>query len=193
VSAERPRYGEARQALLKAVVAVVSRVGLRGLTYRAVAAEAGVSHGAVSLHFGSRERLVEEALAMTAARAVSLASLERHSERTEEFVDDLTAAVVADEDSFAFQFELALESRRDPELRRPIKDLYDLYQRAIQSELTGLGVGRDPALDRLVLAALEGLIFQQIVGVGEQDEIEASLTRLRRLLAAAVADEAQGR
>lgn len=180
---DRPRYGEARQALLKAVVTVVSRVGLRGLTYRAVAAEAGVSHGAVSLHFGSRDRLVEEALRSTADRAVSLASLESGEGEVDALFDDVTAAVDADEDSFAFQFELALESRRDPELRRPNEELYDLYRRAIRNELTRSGVRRDAALDRLVLAALEGLILQQIVGVADRDEVDRSLARLRRLLA----------
>lgn len=186
---DRPGYGEARQALLKAVVAVVSRVGLRGLTYRAVAAEAGVSHGAVSLHFGSRDRLVEEALKMTAERAVSLASLESGGGRVADLFDDVAAAIEADEDSFAFQFELALESRRDPDLRRPNEELYELYRRAIRNELTRAGVRRDPALDRLVLAALEGLIFQRIVGVADSGEIDSSLARLRRLLAC----EAQAR
>ncbi|WP_416979825.1 TetR family transcriptional regulator [Streptomyces sp. T028] len=45
-------YGEGRDALLIAAVRVVARDGLRKLTYRAVAAEAGVTHGLVAHHFG---------------------------------------------------------------------------------------------------------------------------------------------
>lgn len=190
----RPRYGEAREALLRAAIRTVSRLGLRGLTYRAVAAEAKVSHGAVSHHFGSRDRLIEEALRLTSARAVGLSSLRPSSGGVEDFVADLTAAVTADKESYAFQFELALESRRDRRLERPVRELFETYQAAIGSELARLGRGGDPALDRLTLAALEGLIFQQIVGVAGPEEVEDSLARLRQLLATVVGSaEARGR
>lgn len=186
----RPGYGEAREALLRAAIKTVSKRGLRGLTYRAVAAEAGVSHGAVSHHFGSRDRLIEEALQLSAARAAGLASLGPGRGRIEDFLDDLPGAVAADEDSYAFQFELALESRRDRALLRPVHELYELYEEAIRRELERLGVDRDAALDRLVLAALEGLIFQRVAGIGTDEEVEAALARLRQLLAATAADPA---
>jgi AcrR family transcriptional regulator len=48
----RPARGDGRRALLEAVVRVVARHGLDALTYRAVAKEAGVTHGLVSYHFG---------------------------------------------------------------------------------------------------------------------------------------------
>ena len=40
-----------RHALLRATIVIVGHGGLRALTYRAVAAEAGVSHGLVRHHF----------------------------------------------------------------------------------------------------------------------------------------------
>ena len=186
----RPGYGEAREALLRAAIRTVSKQGLRGLTYRAVADEAGVSHGAVSHHVGSRDRLIEEAARLSASRAAGLASLEPGQGRIEDFLDDLPAAVAADEDSYAFQLELALESRRDRALERPVRELYELYEEAIGRELERLGVDRDPALDRLVLAALEGLIFQRIVGIGSDEDLEQALARLRQLLAGTLADPA---
>ncbi len=51
-----------RLALLQATITVVARGGLRALTYRAVAAEAGVSHSLVRHHFGTRDQLIAEAL-----------------------------------------------------------------------------------------------------------------------------------
>ena len=51
-SQTRPGYGEGRDALLTATVRVVARRGLRNLTYRAVAEEAGVTHGLVAHYFG---------------------------------------------------------------------------------------------------------------------------------------------
>ncbi len=59
---EAPRYGEGRSALLAAAVHVGATRGLRHLTYRSVAAEAGVAPGLVAHHFGTRDALIEEAL-----------------------------------------------------------------------------------------------------------------------------------
>lgn len=56
---KRVDYGTGREALLNAAVRVVARGGLRKLTYRAVAEEAGVTHGLVVHHFGSRDALIE--------------------------------------------------------------------------------------------------------------------------------------
>ncbi len=55
-------YGEGRAALLAAVVRIVAERGLRNLTYRAVAKEAGVTHGLVTHHFGTRDALIHAAL-----------------------------------------------------------------------------------------------------------------------------------
>src|SRR3712207_8439845 len=57
-----PGYGEGRRALLAAAVHVVATRGLRHLTYRSVAQEAGVAHGLVAHHFGTRDALLEAAL-----------------------------------------------------------------------------------------------------------------------------------
>jgi AcrR family transcriptional regulator len=188
VNPSRPRYGEARDALLAAAIRTVARLGLRGLTYRAVAAEAGVSYGAVSHHFGSRDSLIAEALQLSAARAVGLSSLEPKTGRIEDFVDDLTTAVEQAKDAHAFQFELALESRRDRALEPPVRDLYQLYERAISRELSRIGFGEDAAFVRLVFAALDGLVFQQVIGVSSRREVEESLARLRETLTTLGAD-----
>lgn len=47
-----------RDALLRAAIKVTARGGLRALTYRAVAEEAGVVRGLVRFHFGSRDALI---------------------------------------------------------------------------------------------------------------------------------------
>jgi AcrR family transcriptional regulator len=178
----RPAYGLARDALLAAVIRTVARVGLRGLTYRAVAAEAGVSYGAVSHHFGSRDALIGEALERSAVRAIHLASLETKAARIEDFVSDLPAAVAVATEDHAFQFELALESTRHPSLRPAVRNLYSLYQKAISAELTRIGAPHDAALARLIFAALDGLVFQQVIGVTSQREVGRSIARLQQVL-----------
>jgi TetR/AcrR family transcriptional regulator, transcriptional repressor of bet genes len=51
-----------REQILEAAFHVACRASLSGLTVRAVAAEAGVSHALVLFHFGRKDRLVHELL-----------------------------------------------------------------------------------------------------------------------------------
>ena len=51
-----------REQILRAAFEVAARDGLGGLTIRAVAAEAALSHALVLFHFGRKERLLEELL-----------------------------------------------------------------------------------------------------------------------------------
>ena len=78
-SGETPyHHGDLHEALLKAAERVLERDGLTGLTLRAVAREAGVSHAAPTHHFGDLTGLLSELaaigfrmfnVAMVAARA----------------------------------------------------------------------------------------------------------------------------
>ncbi|MEA2940072.1 MAG: hypothetical protein QOD09_601 [Bradyrhizobium sp.] len=64
-AAETPyHHGALHQALLKAAERVLERDGLQGLTLRAVAREAGVSHAAPTHHFGDLTGLVSELAAI---------------------------------------------------------------------------------------------------------------------------------
>src|SRR6201997_1261320 len=57
-------HGALHDALLKAAERVLERDGLAGLTLRAVAREAGVSHAAPTHHFGDLTGLVSELAAI---------------------------------------------------------------------------------------------------------------------------------
>src|ERR1700729_4167601 len=57
-------HGALRDALLEAAERVLEREGLSGLTLRAVAREAGVSHAAPTHHFGDLTGLVSELAAI---------------------------------------------------------------------------------------------------------------------------------
>jgi AcrR family transcriptional regulator len=79
-------HGALRDGLLEAAQRVLERDGLAGLTLRAVAREAGVSHAAPTHHFGDLTGLVSELAAigfrqfnttMEAARATAAAGPER--------------------------------------------------------------------------------------------------------------------
>jgi AcrR family transcriptional regulator len=79
-------HGALRDALLKAAETVLERDGLQGLTLRAVARQAGVSHAAPTHHFGDLTGLVSELaaigfrqfdMARAAARAGATMPLEK--------------------------------------------------------------------------------------------------------------------
>src|SRR5579862_2722775 len=63
-SESRYHHGALHEALLEAAERVLERDGLAGLTLRAVAREAGVSHAAPTHHFGDLTGLVSELAAI---------------------------------------------------------------------------------------------------------------------------------
>ena len=88
-------HGDLHEALLRAAERVLERDGLAGLTLRAVAREAGVSHAAPTHHFGDLTGLVSELAAigfrqfdeaMVAAGATGTTPLEKGMARAKAYV-----------------------------------------------------------------------------------------------------------
>ena len=88
-------HGDLHEALLKAAETVLERDGLAGLTLRAVAREAGVSHAAPTHHFGDLTGLVSELAAigfrqfnaaMAVAGAIEGSGLEKAMARAKAYV-----------------------------------------------------------------------------------------------------------
>src|SRR5260370_1601001 len=88
-------HGALDEALLKAAERVLERDGLAGLTLRAVAREAGVSHAAPTHHFGDLTGLVSELaaigfrqfnVAMAAAGAAGTSPIEKAMARAKAYV-----------------------------------------------------------------------------------------------------------
>ena len=88
-------HGALREALLQAAERVLERDGLAGLTLRAVAREAGVSHAAPTHHFGDLTGLVSELAAigfrqfnaaMSSACGAAVSPLERALARPKAYV-----------------------------------------------------------------------------------------------------------
>ncbi|SEB89676.1 DNA-binding transcriptional regulator YbjK [Streptomyces misionensis] len=175
-------YGTGRVALLDAAVRVVARGGLRRLTYRAVAEEAGVTHGLVVHHFGSRDALIEEAVTHAIRASLRGSALDNGSGRAADFADGLPGMVESGPELQAFQYELLLEARRRPELLPHLRALYEEYFEATGRQLARI-LPAEPSrgLSRLVFAALEGLVLHQLV-FGEREVTEEALAELRALL-----------
>lgn len=177
-----PGYGEGRDALLRAVVTVVARGGLRALTYRAVAEEAGVTHGLVRHHFGSRDALIVAATEYSLAPALAITNL-GDSGSLQDWAKDVPKVLTDEEELTAFQFEVILESRRRPELRDAVRDLYAGFRAATLADLRSHGIQADKALATVVFAALDGLIFQGLA-LEEPRVTRAAIAKLRELIQA---------
>src|SRR5215813_4442861 len=180
--------GEGREAICRALPRVVARDGFDGVTYRSVAAEAGVTHGLVSYHFKTREAMIHEALKWAVEHTLEAAHLTA-STSLDDFASDVPRALDDSPEEAVFQFELLLRALRSPELREDVRKSYDDYIAAISKSLAAIGID-DEATGRVVFAALDGLALQHFL-YDEPGRTEDALSALRRLLAPLTATESR--
>lgn len=181
------QYGIGRAALIKAAIALVAESGLSRLTYRSLAAEAGVTHGSVQHHFESIESVLEAAL--QTCLDISLEPLQART-TPKHYIDTLLESVKINPDVHAFQYQLILESKRRPSLRPHVRRLYAAYWESTERSLRAMGVVSDHQLVRAVFAAGEGIIFQLVaLGADDPGGVTDAIAGLRRLLDDALAAE----
>jgi len=183
MSLDSPRlpYGDGRDALLAAVIDVVAEKGLRGVTYRSVAARAGVNHTLITHHFGSIEGLLAATLEWAVQRSIDETGLARVADFDEKFADALLASVSAEPELQLFQFEMLLEARRKPELKALLDRLYDNYISTVERALRERFLDTDDELSRAVFAALDGLMLQFLT-FGNPEKIRSAVVQVGRLL-----------
>ncbi len=162
---DQPLTGR-RLLLVEAAVAVVARSGLRGLTHRAVDAEAGLPEGTCSGYLRTRLALLTalmQHVGYTLARDVDVLSA-RLAERPG---DDAYAAAEATElfirwlerpDLMVVRTELTLEAVRQPALI----EAFQPWRKALLEVVVGIveSYGHADAVRRAeaVLASLEGVL-----------------------------------
>lgn len=154
--------GHGREALYRALARVVARDGFDGVTFRSVAAEAGVTHGLASYHFGTRDAMIHEALSWAVNHSIETAHLAVNGNSVSSFATDVPKMVESTPEEAVFQFELLLRALRTPALREEVRKSYDAYVEAVDESLRRLGID-NRALARLVFAALDGLTLQQLL------------------------------
>jgi DNA-binding transcriptional regulator YbjK len=173
-------YGHGREALLEATIRVVSAQGLRGLTYRTVAAEAKVSHGSVQYHFGDWSTLVESALAYCVDRSVPSSVLTSSGDGFDGFADGVVDLVFSNPDLQAFQYEIQLEARRRPELLPVVNRMNNRYRELVSQELRRHGID-DPNMAEIVFMALDGLVLHHAIH-GDAARTSGAAEALREIL-----------
>ncbi|TXS53440.1 TetR/AcrR family transcriptional regulator [Streptomyces sp. uw30] len=160
---------ERRAALVDAGVEVLAREGARGLTFRAVDAEAGVPVGTSSNYFTGRDELLRQIDARLHVRLapdpeVIAGLLTRPKDRAlvTAFMHDLMARATRDRTGYLAMMEMRLEASRRPELRSS-------FTKSVRGDLDeamefhrGAGLpGGDEAVTVLYLAML-GLLLEHL-------------------------------
>ena len=180
----RLRYGDGRDALHAAVIDVVAEKGLRGVTYRSVAARAGVNHTLITHHFGSIEGLLVATMEWSVQRSISETGLEHVADFDQNFVDALMATHTSEPELLLFQFEMLLEARRKPEIHAIVQGLYSSYVGTVEAALRQRGYQLEGETALAIFAALDGLMLQYLT-LGDATKIRAAVMQVGKLLAAA--------
>lgn len=184
------RTAETRSKLVEAAIACLIEHGTAGTTTLAVCRRAGVSHGSLLHHFGTRQSLLGAALeavyARLRARVVDgLEALPRGPERVDGMVELMWTAFGAPE--FKAVVELWLAAANQPELGW-----------AVWSEARAFDAGNVPLAEQLFpevatrvpdFAVYVSLLFQALQGMGlasatlpQSAEGTAMRARVRALL-----------
>ncbi|MFJ9747243.1 TetR/AcrR family transcriptional regulator [Streptomyces chartreusis] len=160
---------ERRAALVDAGVEVLARQGARGLTFRAVDAEAGVPVGTASNYFTGRDDLLRQIDTRLHVRLapdpdVIAGLLARPKDRSlvTAFMHDLMARATRDRTGYLALLEMRLEASRHPELRSSFtKSVRGDLDEAIEFH-RGAGLpGGDEVVTVLYLAML-GLLLEHL-------------------------------
>jgi DNA-binding transcriptional regulator YbjK len=157
-----------RQALLDAAVKLLAREGGRAVTHRAVAREAGTTHGSPRYYFATRDELLDEALRQLADRQVrEVEALLQEPSPTEpgaraaRLAAFMAGTVSEDRDATLARYELFLEAARRPRLRPALEAWGEAYTRLFAAELTAGAA--DPEVEaELLLNLLNGLLLRQL-------------------------------
>lgn len=173
-----------RSQLADAGIRILAREGARGLTHRAVDAEAGVPTGTASNYFRTREAIMEELgrrilqlLAPPDEVMREMRAVETPTRKQQvRLIREVVRSVLAHAPMFLALLELRLEATRRPRLRAT---LTEAVRRTVESdvafhEASGLPGGRDDVL--LLHLTIDGLILDQLtlpdaLGIGDLEAV----------------------
>jgi TetR/AcrR family transcriptional repressor of bet genes len=133
-----------REQILQAAFDVAAREGLGGVTVRAVAARAEVSHALVLFHFGRKEALLHALLERMIATAgvpripPEIERMPRALDRLHALLRQEMARMSQQADSTRLFFEYWALGARHPEIRRRIAEELERYRGAFRGIMEAL-------------------------------------------------------
>ncbi|MCP9949824.1 TetR/AcrR family transcriptional regulator [Actinomadura madurae] len=181
-----------RAAILTATAALIGELGWGQVTMRAIAARAGVPHGAISYHFQGKDDLLRQAAIAGTLQALAepLAMAQAAGDVREMFEGTLGwfAGGGLEDPSVALLLETVRQSSRDPSLREPLATEMRRFRVALtelvrRDQEQGAVTAAPPASGTatVVAALLDGLLLHLILDpeLDLQGAAEAVRTLLR--------------
>jgi len=171
-----------RDALLEATQRVIAREGIRAVTHRKVAAEAGVSLSATSYHLSNIQNILYEAMDryVSSARERYEPSEEVNTpEQMVEAIIKLVLTIHRNSDDTVLMYELYAQAARDPRYF----DLISKWSGATQESIRRVF---DPKTSLKLETILEGSIFLRALTKNPID-VDTMRSALNDIIAAAPA------
>lgn len=193
-SSRSERRDATRTALLDATLALLLEDGFEAATTRAIASRAGMTHGAVQHHFGTRQQLVGAAVERWGRQMVAQAFSQPLGDGDERELAARLLGMLWDfhaEPPGPVVFELLHAARHEPavaaQVRRGMGSLWELVLAAARDLTPSYArrVGYEDHL-RLVIGSMRGLVMMQAPGVesallGRERFIELALASFEAL------------
>jgi DNA-binding transcriptional regulator YbjK len=194
VTKQAPRGPDRQDAIADAAIHLVATRGLRGLTHRAVDAEAGLPPGSTSYYLRTRNALLTACVNRMLTRDVAAMPPDAAAADPVELMVAMTAGLARERpDDLVARYELSLEASRQPELRTAIDEGGRRLRAMLGQLLAGLGVPDPQAAAWPVAAMLDGLLHDRVAGVGATLSPEAFEAGVRRSVTALIAGLRDGR
>jgi AcrR family transcriptional regulator len=165
--------GKNRKALLEAALVCLAERGYGRTTSRDLAARSGANLSSIVYHYGSKEELLNAALAEGFRRwfaeltaiGPALGTAEPE-EILRQVADQLEASFERNRGLARAFVESLAQTEHAPEVRRELAEHYEQYRSAVAS-LVALATGRDDlgsrALAAGLIAAFDGLLLQWLI------------------------------
>jgi DNA-binding transcriptional regulator YbjK len=194
------RFTARQEQLLSAAARVVARSGLRGLTHRAVDAEAGLPEGSTSAYMRTRvallTRLTEYVTSQFAHDISDLTQrIEEHA-AIDGYVVQQTLAMLRswlqDPDLLLVRMELTIEGSRQREVADILQVQWVQLVQIVEHAMEATGKEHSPVRARTLLAAIDGVLLR---AVREDPKGRASFLRdsLELLMTSLVGKSTQSR
>lgn len=183
-----PLGGDRRDAIADAAIHLVATRGLRGLTHRAVDAEAGLPPGSTSYYLRTRNALLTACVNRMLVRDLTATSPDPGKIRLEELLVAMVIGLSQEgADDLAARYELSLEARRQPELQDAIITGGRQLREGLAGMLAALGIPDAAEVAWPVAAMMDGLMYDRLAGAGTTLSPAAYETAVRRSLTALLA------
>jgi DNA-binding transcriptional regulator YbjK len=153
-----------RTAIADAAIATLARAGMRGFTHRAVDQEAGIPEGSTSYYFRTRLALLVAALDRLTELETPAAPIS--GDPVSMLTDALERRLTAGRERTLARYELTLEAARRPELRAKLIANGARFRAQAQDLLTALGAPNPERQGRDLVACLDGLVHDHLLGAG---------------------------